>query len=239
MFSAITYPVADGHEDEVADIFSMRNFIRADSPIMRDEQDRKIGRIIGTGLFIRRTHMVRLIQYEGQLVDVARHMAGQKGVQQAERKLAPLLTVHRDTRTVEGFLDYFTRSSMETVVHAVAADRPVSGLIALCDQLAPDAIRTELDQCLRDCWRLDQDGVLASLAFRLGQTLIRFVQYDGDRDEVIAGWGAGGAVERERQLDRFRAQPLADGFGEPADVLAALEMRNISLLSVASLLKGA
>lgn len=239
MFSAITYPVAAGHEDEIADIFSMRNFIRADSPIMRDEQDRKIGRIIGTGLFIRQTHMVRLIQYEGQLVDVARHMAGQKGVQQAERKLAPLLTVYRDTRTVEGFLDYFTRSSMNTVVHAVTADQPVGGLIALCDELDPEADRTELDQCLLDCWRLDQEGVVASLAFRLDQTLIRFLQYEGERDRVIAEWDAGGAAERERRLDRFRAQPSAARFGDVADVLAALEMRNISLLSVATMLKGA
>lgn len=239
MFSAITYPVAAGHEDEVADIFSMRNFIRADSPVIRDEADRKIGRIIGTGLFIRQTQMVRLIQYEGELNDVARHMAGQQGVQQAERKLAPLLTVHRDTRTVEGFLDYFTRSSMTTVVHEVRGDQPVDGLIALCDRLDPAADTARLDTCLADSWRLDTPGVLASLAFRLGTNLIRFVQYEGDRDEVLGAWSADGGAERERRLEEFRAIPLGAASGTLTDALAVLEMRNISLLSVASLLKRA
>ncbi len=238
MFSAITYPVASGHEEEVAEIFSMRNFIRADSPVIRDANDRKIGRIIGTGLFIRDVHMVRIIQYEGQLTDVARHMSGQRGVQQAERKLAPLLTVPRDTRTEAGFLDYFIRSSMHTSVADVLVDTPVDGLIALCDVLRPDIEPALLDRWLDRAWRLRVPGVLASLAFRLGDTLIRAVQYSGDQDDLIAALAADDGLDRERELDAFRRQPRLTGSADFAELIAASQMRCISLLSVASLLKA-
>ena len=112
-FAAITYPVKPGHEDEIAEIFA--DFKRANSPILHDEDGEEVGIILATGLFIKDTVMVRVIQFEGRLEDVARHMAVQDGVREAEDRLAPFLSVPRDTSTVEGFLEYFTGSTMRCI----------------------------------------------------------------------------------------------------------------------------
>ncbi|KXK63830.1 SchA/CurD [Micromonospora rosaria] len=112
-FAAITYKVKPGHEDEIAAIFA--DFQRADSPILHDDDGDEVGIILATGLFIKDDTMVRVIQYEGHLSDVARHMAGQAGVHTAEERLAPYLAEARDTSTVEGFLHYFENSTMRSI----------------------------------------------------------------------------------------------------------------------------
>nr|BAJ52707.1 hypothetical protein [Streptomyces sp. TA-0256] len=108
--AAITYKIKPGFEEEIAAIFA--DFKRAGSPVMRDENGKEVGRIKATALFIKDDRMVRFIQFDGTLEDVGRHMAGQEGVKEAERKLAPYLAEPRDTTTVEGFLTYFRNSSM-------------------------------------------------------------------------------------------------------------------------------
>ncbi|GAA3073233.1 SchA/CurD-like domain-containing protein [Streptomyces olivoverticillatus] len=108
--AAITYKVKPGFEEEIAEIFA--DFKRASSPIMRDDSGKEIGRIQATALFIKDDRMVRFIRFDGTLDDVARHMAAQEGVKEAERRLAAYLAEPRDTSTVEGFLTYFRNSTM-------------------------------------------------------------------------------------------------------------------------------
>lgn len=112
-FAAITYKVKPGFDDEIAEIFA--NFKRANSPILHDEEGDEVGVILATGLFIKDDMMVRVIQYEGQLSDVARHMAVQDGVREAEQRLAPYLAEPRDSGTVDGFMHYFTNSTMRSI----------------------------------------------------------------------------------------------------------------------------
>ncbi|MFC5827938.1 SchA/CurD-like domain-containing protein [Nonomuraea insulae] len=112
-FAAITYKIKPGHEDEIAQIFA--EFQRADSPILHDEDGTETGVILATGLFISGDRMVRVIQYEGRLDDVAKHMAVQDGVREAERRLQPYLSEPRDTETVEGFMTYFGNSTMRCI----------------------------------------------------------------------------------------------------------------------------
>jgi SchA/CurD like domain len=111
--AAITYRVKPGHEDEIAEIFT--GFKRVDSPFLRDETGETVGLIYGTGLFIKGGLMVRVIQYEGRLEDVARHMATQDGVHEIEDRLAPYLEQPRATHTVEGFVEYFNDSTMRCI----------------------------------------------------------------------------------------------------------------------------
>lgn len=112
-FAAITYKVKPGFDDEIAEIFA--DFKRANSPILHDEEGDEVGVILATGLFIKDDMMVRVIHYEGQLSDVAKHMAVQDGVREAEQRLAPYLAETRDTSTVDGFLHYFTNSTMRSI----------------------------------------------------------------------------------------------------------------------------
>jgi hypothetical protein len=112
-FAAITYDIKDGHEDEIAEVF--RGFRRVDSPVVRDAGGAETARILATAVFIRGATMVRVIQYEGDLEQVARFMATQPGVREVERRLAPYLAAPRDTDTVEGFVRTFTASTLRCV----------------------------------------------------------------------------------------------------------------------------
>jgi SAM-dependent methyltransferase len=128
-YAAISYRVKRGHEDEIAEMFA--GFRRVDTPVLGDGA----GRLLGTAVFIADDVVVRVIHYEGDLADVARHMAGQKGVHLIEERLAPYLCRPRDTGTPEQFAAYFRDATMRCisqlsiVTHpgdaAKAAARPV------------------------------------------------------------------------------------------------------------------
>jgi hypothetical protein len=239
-FAAITYPVASGHEEEIADIFSRRNFKRASTPVLRNDAGRRVGMLLGTGLFLRHDRMVRIIQFHGEVADVARHMAMQEGVQEAERRLAPLLREPRDTTTVEGFLAYFSRSMMRCVAQSVVADRPIGGLFATCATVAGQDGAHELDVLLKEVvgeqWSAVGSPVTATAAFRHGSTLLRIVQYeDGTWADALGALAAdAGVVAGERRI----AAHLEPGHGPAGagDFAAALEagaMRCLSRLSIA------
>jgi hypothetical protein len=112
-YAAIMYRVIPGNEDAIAEIFA--NFKRADSPFVVDEQGKRAGVLLGTGLFIKDDTMTRFIHYDGDigLDDIARHMARQEGAHEAERELAPYLAQPRHTETAEGFLEHFRHSTMQ------------------------------------------------------------------------------------------------------------------------------
>jgi hypothetical protein len=112
-YAAITYRVQPGHEEEIQKIFA--EFRRADSPVLRDAAGTPTGLLLGTALFIKDDVMVRLVHYEGELSDVARHMSTQDGVHEAERRLAPYLAQARDTETPEGFVNHFSGATMRCV----------------------------------------------------------------------------------------------------------------------------
>ena len=112
-YTAITYDIKAGHEDEVVEVFS--NFNRPKTNLVADGEGKPAGRILATAVFIRDSTLVRFIEYEGDLDAVARFMAGQPGVQDVERKLAPYLNKQRDTSTVDGFLRTFNASQLRCV----------------------------------------------------------------------------------------------------------------------------
>lgn len=112
-YAAITYDVEPGHDEEIKEVFS--RFQRPDSPVLRDEDGKQVGLLLGTGLFIKGPIMIRVIHYEGTLEDVARHMSVQDGVHRIEEELKPYLATPRDTATPEGFRRHFERATMDVV----------------------------------------------------------------------------------------------------------------------------
>lgn len=243
--AAISYGIKPGHDEEIAEIFSLKNFKRANSPIIRDDAGHVVGKIVGTGLFLRGDTMVRIIQFDGELDAVARHMAAQKGVHEAERKIAPYLTVSRDTRTVEGFLRYFRNSTMRCLAQQTHRDVPFTGIAARCDKIdsAHDGIPAELQAVIADAWPevTGSNGarVQATAAFTLNDTLIRVVQYEGSLDDVAAALAEAGAADAEQALAPFLADPeLAVPRGDFAETFERTAMRCISRLSLADLRVG-
>lgn len=112
-FVAITYDIKGGHEDQVAEVF--RNFQRPGSAVVPGADGKQAGRMLATALFIRDSLLVRFIEYEGDLDAVLRHIAGQPGIQEVERKLKPYLRSPRDTSTVEGFIGTFKNSMLRCI----------------------------------------------------------------------------------------------------------------------------
>jgi hypothetical protein len=127
-YAAITYRVQPGHEDEIEKIFA--EFKRADSPVLRDAHGAPSGLLLGTALFIKDDVMVRLVHYEGELDDVARHMSTQDGVHEAERRLMPYLAQARDTETPEGFISHFSDATMHCVQQFSLPQQAVQALRA-------------------------------------------------------------------------------------------------------------
>jgi SchA/CurD like domain len=121
-FTAITYRVKPGHEDEIAEIF--KDFRRVDTPRLSGEDGSSVGRLLGTAVFIKDDVMVRMIHYEGDFSAIAAHMARQKGVHLLEEKLAPYLAEQRDTQTREGFQTYFRNATMRVISQLSADDHP-------------------------------------------------------------------------------------------------------------------
>ncbi|MDF4249983.1 MULTISPECIES: SchA/CurD-like domain-containing protein [unclassified Streptomyces] len=123
-FAAITYDIKAGYEKEISEIFG--NFRRVSSPVVRDGAGGETARILSTAVFIRDATMVRVIEYEGDLDAVARHMATQPGVREVEEKLAPYLSRPRTTDTVEGFVATFRRSLLTCMAQMSVRDLPAA-----------------------------------------------------------------------------------------------------------------
>jgi hypothetical protein len=230
--SAISYDIQPGFETEIAEIFSPKNFKRANTPIIRNAAGKVVGRIIGTGLFLRGDAMARIIQYEGELEDVARHMAAQDGVHEAERAIAPYLRVPRDTETEAGFLNYFHNAAMETLALRIYRDRPLTGIAAVCDRVPPGSAAA-LRPILAEAWpEVSGPGgghLDAALAFMIGDKLIRALVYEGDLDDVLGALEAAGSEETAARLARATG---TDSFLTPFRESA---MRCLSCLSVGML----
>jgi len=124
-YSAITYRVKPGHEDEIAALF--RDFRRVDTPVLRNADGGESGCLLGTAVFIKDDVMMRLIHYEGSLADVARHIAVQPGVQELEQRLAPYLAEERRTGTPGEFAAYFRDATMRCITQLSVDTHPAIG----------------------------------------------------------------------------------------------------------------
>ena len=71
--------------------------------------------------------MVRFIHYEGDIADVGRHMAAQRGVHILEEKLKPFLSQPRDTATADRFQAYFAASQMRCISQLSGPPATASG----------------------------------------------------------------------------------------------------------------
>jgi hypothetical protein len=110
---AIIWKVRSGTEDEVRELF--RNYGRPEHTI-RDEEGNEKGKLLATQVFMRENVVVRVVEFEGEFLDVAPHMGRQQVVRELEEKLDPYLENPRDMSTPEGARKFFMETAMETVI---------------------------------------------------------------------------------------------------------------------------
>lgn len=112
-YSMICFKVRPGHEQQLSDIFA--DLRPLDSVVVTDADGDEVGRLLGTGVFVRDDTLVRMIHYQGDFGAIARHLAGQRYVHQIEEAVAPYLAESRDTSTPEGFAAFFRKASMSSL----------------------------------------------------------------------------------------------------------------------------
>jgi hypothetical protein len=112
-FAAVTWKVRQGTEEEVRRLF--RESGRPSHDIL-DVQGNQVGKLLSTVVLMHGNQVVRVLEYEGSLPDVMRHMAQQPELQALEKELDQYLEVKRDTSSPEKFREYFIDSIMTNVI---------------------------------------------------------------------------------------------------------------------------
>jgi hypothetical protein len=108
---ALTFTVRPGTEQEARRVLA--GYPRPDTEIEGG------ARLLGTSVFLWRNRVLRVMDVEGPLPLIMRHLATQPAIRQTEAELNPLLTEQRDLDAPGGARDFFARAMMTRIVHRV------------------------------------------------------------------------------------------------------------------------
>jgi formiminotetrahydrofolate cyclodeaminase len=111
---ALLFKLKPGTEGEVAEIF--RESGRPEHDV-KDDDGNTVGRLLTTLVFVGTETCVRIVEVEGDVPVVARHMARQAEVREVEEGLDPHLAEPRDMTSPEGAQEYFRKAAMFNVLH--------------------------------------------------------------------------------------------------------------------------
>jgi hypothetical protein len=111
---ALYFTCKPGTEEEVAKIFS-----EYDRPVHFIDED---ARLLNTTIFMHGNVIVRVLDVEGDLIKVIRHLSQQPAIQAVEEKLTPYLEKDRDMSTPESAREFFMSAMMTRVTHRVAGE---------------------------------------------------------------------------------------------------------------------
>jgi hypothetical protein len=111
---ALLYPIKPGSRDAVAGMFASSG--RPDHAV-RDDDGNVVGRLLTTIVFVGKEACVRVIEVEGDIQTVARHMSRQQEIRDFEREIESHLMVPRDMSTPGGAQAFFQSAGMECVLY--------------------------------------------------------------------------------------------------------------------------
>ena len=112
-FWALLWKVKPGTEGAVRELFA--NYGRPD-PIVRDADGNQKGRLVGTQVFIKDNTIVRVMEIEGALPDVAAHLSRQPEIRHLETQLDQYLEQPRDMSDPAGARKFFMSTMMECLI---------------------------------------------------------------------------------------------------------------------------
>jgi len=112
-FYALMWTVKPGTEEQVEEIFS--NYESPD-PVVKDADGSVTGRLLGTQVFMKGNTVVRVMEVEGSLPEISRHLGAQPAIQDIEAKLDPLIETPRDMSNPQGAAKFFMDTSMKLLV---------------------------------------------------------------------------------------------------------------------------
>lgn len=111
-FFAIMWEIKPGSQDAVREAFA--SYQRPDHAV-KDADGNVVGKLLSTQVFMRDTTVVRVIEFEGSIADVAPHMGRQPAIRALEAELDKYLAHPRDMSTPEGARKFFMETAMETL----------------------------------------------------------------------------------------------------------------------------
>lgn len=186
---ALTFPVRPGTEPEVQQILS--GYPRPQTEIGDG------ARLLGTAVFLWGPRVVRMMDVEGPLPLVMRHLAMQPAIRATEEALNPLLAEPRDLSDPGAAAAFFQRAMMRRVMHWIADPgllAPAMGSparrMALGFPLRPgtgDAAASLLSGWNPMEVRGEAPTMLASTTvFQQGDLLVMAVEYTGEAEDARA-----------------------------------------------------
>jgi len=116
---ALLYPLKPGSKEVVSQLF--RESGRPDHDV-RDDNGNVVGQLLTTIVFAGNEACVRVIEVDGDIRTVARHMSRQQEVKDFEEQIEQYLSVPRDMKTPEGAQQFFRTAGMDCVLVRRADD---------------------------------------------------------------------------------------------------------------------
>lgn len=113
-YFAITWNVKPGTEAAVKEAFA--NYGRPDHDV-KDADGNIVGKLLSTQVFMKGNVLVRAIEFEGSIMDLAPHMGRQPAIKALEDEIDKYLEKPRDMSTPEGARAYFMETMMETLIN--------------------------------------------------------------------------------------------------------------------------
>lgn len=117
---ALLYPLKPGSKEVVSQLF--RESGRPDHEV-RDDDGNIVGHLLTTLAFVGSEAAVRVIEVDGDIRAVARHMSRQEAVRAFEGRIEQHLSVPRDMRSPGGAEHFFQSAGMECVLVRRVGDR--------------------------------------------------------------------------------------------------------------------
>ena len=185
---ALYYPLKDGTEKEVGDLFRASGRPQFD---VQDDDGTVVGRLLGTMAFVGRGKAIRVIEIDGALPKVAAHMSRQPEVREFERQLEEHLSVHRDMRSPDGARAFFRQAAMDSVQVVLGEQGDASDWMGVFYPVKPgheQAVRDAALSVRRPPSLSVQDesgnkvGRVRGMMFFVGaEKALRLVKVEGDR----------------------------------------------------------
>ena len=112
-YFAIMWNIKPGTQDAVRKAFA--EYARPDHDV-KDAEGNVVGKLLGTQVYMKENTVIRVLEFEGSIIDVAPHMGRQPAIRALENELDKYLETPRDRSTAEGARKFFMESAMETLV---------------------------------------------------------------------------------------------------------------------------
>jgi hypothetical protein len=186
---ALYYPLKDGSEQEVGELFRHSGRPQFD---MRDDSGQAAGRLLGTMAFVGRGKAIRVIEVDGPLPQVAAHMSRQPEVREFERQLEEHLAVPRDMTSPDGARAFFRTAAMDNVQTVLGSQGAASDWVGVFYPVKPGHEPAVRDAATAATSRPPSLSVQDSAGNKVGQVrgmmffvgpekALRLVQVEGDK----------------------------------------------------------